>query len=176
MMNLIARVARSPFIGWLLRHRYIKFGTVGASGMVVNLSVLYLAQERLFTFIEPPSMRLNLSLAVAIFFATINNFTWNRIWTWADRKHHNAERSTVLQFAQYAVACWLGIALQVAFTKILALSLHYLIANLIAIVLASIFNFLVNDLWTFRRRKFHVVIPNAESPARTADHGCGPSD
>jgi putative flippase GtrA len=31
--------------------------------------------------------------------------------------------------------------------------LHYLIANALAIVLASVFNFLVNNFWTFRSHK-----------------------
>jgi putative flippase GtrA len=152
-MNLVARVAGSPFIGWLIRHRYIKFGTVGASGAVVNLAVLYVAREYLLSFVEPQPVRLNAALAVAIFFATINNFTWNRIWTWADRKHHHLDKHVIYQFGQYALACWVGIALQVVFTNILALRLHYLVANLIAIVAASIFNFVVNDLWTFGRLK-----------------------
>jgi putative flippase GtrA len=166
-MNLIARLAATPFIGWLLRHRYIKFGTVGATGVVVNLAVLYVAQEYLLTFVEPPSMRLNASLAVAIFFATINNFTWNRIWTWADRKQHHVEKSIVYQFGQYALACWLGIALQVVITKLLAFKLHYLVANLIAIVAASIFNFVVNDLWTFRRLK---LLAGPQDNAADASH------
>jgi len=48
-----------------------------------------------------------------------------------------------------------GIFLQVTFTKILAVYIHYLIANLTAIAVAGIFNYLVNDAWTFglRNRK-----------------------
>ena len=30
-------------------------------------------------------------------------------------------------------------------------SLHYMVANVIAIVIASVRNFLANDRWTFRR-------------------------
>ena len=67
------------------RYRYIKFGIVGASGTVVNLVVLYLGHEYLFNHIEADYKRPYLSLALAIFLATINNFTWNRLWTWRDR-------------------------------------------------------------------------------------------
>ena len=130
----------------------MKFGIVGASGTVVNLSVLYVAQEYLFVSIEAPQTRLNLSLMVAIFLATVNNFLWNRAWTWRDRQQQHRHRSQLLQFGQYALACWLGIALQVLFTKILVAHVHYLIANAIAILLASVFNFAVNDLWTFHSR------------------------
>lgn len=156
-MKRIRRLYAHPWAQWLLRHRFLKFGTVGASGTFVNLGVLYLAQEYLFSFIEPAGMRLNVSLVVAIFFATVNNFLWNRAWTWRDRKHLHRHRSRLAQFGQYAMACWVGIVLQIVFTKLLVIYFHYLIANAVAIVLASVFNFVVNDLWTFRHHKASVT-------------------
>ncbi len=164
-MSLAARLAALPVVGALLRHRFLKFGTVGASGTVVNLGVLYLAQEFLFAAVRPEDARLNLSLALAISCATVNNFAWNRKWTWADRKDRNRYKSLPLQFGQYALACWFAIALQVAFTKIFAgIGLHYLVANLAAIVLASVFNFALNDLWAFGRMKSMSIARNRNRP------------
>ena len=136
----------------ILAWRFLKFGTVGASGTVINLGILYFAQEHLFSSIQQPEMRLNLSLVLAISFATINNFFWNRLWTWADRKQHY-DRPILTQFGQYALACWLSILLQAVFTNVFAPHFYYLIANLIAIALTSILNFVVNDIWTFGRLK-----------------------
>ncbi len=150
-MSLFERLMAHPLAARMLKWRFLKFGTVGASGTVVNLAVLYVGQEFVFSAITQPETRLNFSLAGAILVATINNFTWNRIWTWKDRPRHQ-DRSVLFQFGQYALACWAGILLQVVFTKILVVYLHYLVANLIAIVGASVFNYLVNDLWTFRHR------------------------
>jgi dolichol-phosphate mannosyltransferase len=145
---------------WLNRFRYIKFGLVGASGTVVNLVVLYAAHEYLFRAIEAPGSKPYASLALAIAVSTINNFTWNRLWTWADRKHHGESSGagptagTLLrQFGLYTLASWLGIALQYGLTLWLTTYLHYLLANLIAIVIASVGNFLANDRWTFHRHK-----------------------
>jgi hypothetical protein len=76
---------------WLMGFRYIKFGLVGASGTLVNMAVLYAAQEWMFNAITEPRDRLYASLALAIAVATLNNFTWNRLWTWADRKRALAE-------------------------------------------------------------------------------------
>jgi dolichol-phosphate mannosyltransferase len=153
MKKLIVRLTRAPSISWILQRRFLKFGVVGASGTAVNLGVLYLSQEYLFTAIISPATRLNASLACAIFLATINNFIWNRKWTWRDRRHHHDGKPVVLQFFQYALACWFSIALQALFTKILAVHIYYLTANLFAILLASVFNFIANDLWTFAHRK-----------------------
>lgn len=149
-MTLLERLHQVPLIGRLLRHRFIKFGVVGASGTLVNVVVLYLAQEILFQAIEPASQRLNVSLAVAIFFATINNFLLNRAWTWLDRREQ-VHTPLLLQFGQYTIACWLGIALQFALTHAFASRMHYLLANVMAILIASVANFLLNDHWTFGR-------------------------
>ena len=144
--------------------RYIRFGMVGASGTLVNMAVLFVAQEYLFAAIANPRNRLYASLALAIGIATINNFTWNRLWTWAVRLRLAAAlagqdqatapglAATTGQFGRYALASWFGIALQYGLTLWLSHALHYLLANVIAIVLASISNFLANDLWTFRHR------------------------
>lgn len=152
-------------IEWLKGFRYFKFGLVGASGTVVNMVILFIAQEYLFAAIAAPRSRLYASLALAIAVATVNNFTWNRLWTWADRLRQAATHtSSVLarqsrkslllgQFGRYALASWFGIALQYGLTLWLSHSLHYLLANVIAIVIASVSNFLANDRWTFRHRR-----------------------
>lgn len=148
----------------LLAIRFVRFGTVGASGTVVNLVVLWLAQEKLLVAVEPPSMRLNLALALAILCATINNFAWNRLWTWADRGPLFGARP-LQQFFKYAAACWLGMAIQFVLTKLLAGHMQYLLANVLSIVLASVFNFVANDQWTFeglrlrRRRRDEPEVP-----------------
>ena len=144
--------------------RFLKFGTVGASGVVINQGLLYVAQEYIFHGFQQPEMRLNLSLALAIFFATLNNFIWNRKWTWADRKYHH-HRPIYFQFGQYMLACWLSILLQVIFTNVLAPHIYYLWANLIAIVLTSVLNFVLNDIWTFGRLKLTDAHHQPPSPA-----------
>jgi putative flippase GtrA len=146
------RITQHPLTVWVFRKRFMKFATVGASGVVVNLGVLYVCQEFLFAFIRTPGMRLNVSLAVAIFMATANNFYWNRFWTWSDRAHH-PDKHLILHFGQYALACWVGTLLQFLLTNLFVLYVHYLIANASAIVIASVFNFLVNNFWTFRSHK-----------------------
>ena len=147
------RMRTASLLRRIFSKRFLKFGTVGASGTVVNIGVLYLAQEHIFDAVQTTEIRLNLSLALAIFLATLNNFFWNRLWTWKDRVQHH-HRPWLAQFGQYTLACWLSIALQVLFTNLLAPHFYYQIANLIAIGLTSVLNFLLNDIWTFGRVKF----------------------
>ena len=157
-MNALTVWVQRAFV-WFTQFRYIKFGMVGASGTVVNLMVLYAAQEWIFRSIEPTS-RLRVSLACAILIATINNFTWNRLWTWADRQRANAlliapePINYAQQFGQYALASWLGMAVQYGLTLWLSgpVGWHYLVANVTAIIIASVSNYFANDWWTFRKK------------------------
>lgn len=167
-MKSLEALRRLPVVGPLFRHRFVKFGTVGAIGTVVNVAVLYAGQELLFRWIEPPSVRLNASLALAIAIATVNNFVLNRAWTWLDRREHVAT-PVLVQFGQYAVACWLGIVLQFALTHLFARYVHYIAANVGAIVIASVANFVVNDHWTFGRLRMLI----RRWRHRSDDHGGG---
>jgi dolichol-phosphate mannosyltransferase len=151
-MSIFTRLAASPIWSRLRQWRLFKFGVVGASGTLVNLGVLYAGQEFVFRFIASPDIRLNFSLGAAILIATINNFAWNRLWTWHDRPR-KAGQTVFAQFGRYAIACWTGIVLQFLFTKLLAGHMAYLFANVTAIAAASAFNFAVNNLWTFRHRR-----------------------
>ena len=146
---------------WVLAIRYVKFGMVGASGTVVNILVLYLGHEYVFQSLEGAEGKPYASLALAIAVATVNNFTWNRLWTWADRVARAPQESDTqapppsklsAQLAKYALASWFGIGLQYVITLWLAHSMHYMLANVIAIIIASLSNFLANDRWTFRKR------------------------
>ena len=80
------RLYAVPFLEPIMRHRLVKFGTVGLSGTAVNLFFLTLNQEILFKSVMPYEKRLQLSLSIAIFFATLNNYILNRAWTWRERK------------------------------------------------------------------------------------------
>jgi dolichol-phosphate mannosyltransferase len=148
-------------LAWIERYRYLKFGIVGASGTAVNLVVLHFGHEYVFNSIEAAYQKPYISLAFAIFIATINNFTWNRLWTWSDRvKTLEAEevqgrvspRVLAMEFGQYATASGFGSALQYVLTLLLSGVMDYRLANITAILAASVSNYLANDRWTFRRR------------------------
>ena len=149
-------------LGLLERYRYIKFGIVGASGTVVNLTMLHFGHEYIFNHIEASYQKPYISLAVTIALATLNNFTWNRLWTWSDRvktleQEENAGRVSlrllVKEFGQYATASAFGSGLQYVLTLLLSSTMDYRLANVIAILAASVSNFLANDRWTFKRER-----------------------
>ena len=150
-MRIFERLQEIPLIGPLFQLRFIKFGVVGFSGTLINMGVLYVNQSILFKDVYPPDRRLHISLSIAIFLATLNNYLWNRWWTWGDRRR-TKRAGYFIQMGQYYLACGVAIAIQYLLTTILSGFVHYLIANMAAIVLSAIFVYIINDIWTFSRR------------------------
>ncbi len=148
-----------PLLQRIFKWRYLRFATVGASGTVVNIAVLFAMQEWVLPLlISDKSWRLSLALVFAIAVATVNNFAWNSLWTWADRlldepgSQLAIDRSTGKRFVKYALSCWLGMLIQYGLTLFLSAYIYYLLANILSILLASVSNYLTNDWWTFRQK------------------------
>ena len=60
--------------------RFLKFGFVGAAGVVVNLGFLFL-------FADVLELHANVASGLAIEISIINNFLLNDRWTFVDRRH-----------------------------------------------------------------------------------------
>ena len=58
-----------------------------------------------------------------------------------------------IEFGQYVTASAFGSGIQYVLTLLLSSSMDYRLANIVAILAASVSNFLANDRWTFKRHK-----------------------
>jgi dolichol-phosphate mannosyltransferase len=122
--------------------RYIRFGVVGVSGIVVDMAFLFL-------FSDPKMLGLNLSLgkALAAEIAIVNNFIWNEFWTFADLSAaQNHWRARLQRFAKFNLICLVGIGLSVLLLNLQVrfMAMNVYLANLIAIVIVSFWNFGMN--------------------------------
>lgn len=148
-MTSVSLALRIKKLAW----RFARFGVVGGSGIFVNQAVLYAGMEWLFTSVAKEG-RLSYALPLAIAVATTYNFFWNRLWTWRERRAVESA-GVAKQYAKYVAATLVGSSLQYVLTRYLAseagFALHYGVANLAAIAIASVVNFLINDRLTFRR-------------------------
>jgi len=127
--------------------RFIKFAIVGTSGAVVDFGVLNLL-HLVFGFSKFWANTCSFTLAV------INNFTWNRLWTFPESR----ERPLRSQLAQFALVNVAGLAInQVVFLSLDRYvfepwlgPLGYNVAKAIAIIVVLFWNFGVNRIWTYR--------------------------
>jgi dolichol-phosphate mannosyltransferase len=122
--------------------RFIRFGLVGLSGVFVDMTVLYLLSDP--TTLGFPLTR---SKIIAGEVAILNNFLWNDIWTFADVSRAQREwRQRLKRFLKFNMICLAGLVLNVL---VLNLVFNFVIrnryvANLIAIAVATVWNFWVN--------------------------------
>jgi dolichol-phosphate mannosyltransferase len=118
----------------------LKFSVVGASGYAVNLAV-YVA------LLDGANMHY-LPAAVCSFVAAVtNNYIWNRLWTFRDKRGHVAYQG--IRFLAVSVVA-LGLNL-LLLRGLVALGAGKVVAQAIAIVLVTPFSFSANKLWSFRR-------------------------
>ena len=128
-------VQRGP--NWL---QLVKFGTVGASGYVVNLVAFTVSLQVL------DNQHIG-AATIAFFLALANNFWWNRRWTFdAERgqAHRQALRFLTVSIFAFAFAALL-LDLILRFTSFLPI-----LAQASAIAAATPLNFVGNKMWTFR--------------------------
>ncbi|BAD86098.1 dolichol-phosphate mannosyltransferase, fused to membrane-bound GtrA-like domain [Thermococcus kodakarensis KOD1] len=114
--------------------RLVKFSLVGLSGVLVNEGFLW-------AFVEFFGWDKVFSNILATELAILNNFTWNDIWTFRDLKN----KPLLKRLVSFHVAALSGALVQWAIYVILmAVGVHYLLANLIGIVVSFIVRFAVN--------------------------------
>lgn len=132
---------------WLAK--YLKFAFIGGIGAVINLAVLWTAVELFF-------VHYLWAATLAFVIADTNNFIWNRLWTF------KSKGKIRFQYPQFLLVSVDGLMLNLIILWALVeeilpkmglpqdrASFYIVLAQVIAIFLVSIFNFIANSLWTF---------------------------
>ena len=131
------RAALRKPANWL---QLVRFGTVGASGYVVNLAVFTAA-------VHGAGFAYYVAATLAFIVALSNNFFWNRVWTFRAHDGHAG-----FQAARFVVVSLVAFAfnLLVLFVLVEFAGLAKVPAQGIAIAAATPMNFLGNKLWSFK--------------------------
>lgn len=117
-----------------------KFCVVGAIGYAINLAV--------YASLIHGGVHYLVAATVSFLVAVTSNYTWNRLWTFRDRRGGVAAQG--VRFFAVAVASLLANLL--VLHVLVRLGAGKLSGQAIAIVLVTPLNFLGNKLWSFRLR------------------------
>ncbi len=136
--------------------RFVKFCLVGGSGVVVNYG-LYWLLTRFAGFAPLDSASIagilsgNLAMVISIETSIITNFILNNYFTFADR---NVQGLPVFikRLVTFNLVCLVGGLIQIGVANLLAvfLGIYDLVAVLTGIAAATLWNFLVNNWWTWQ--------------------------
>ncbi|MFH1640205.1 MAG: glycosyltransferase family 2 protein [Chloroflexota bacterium] len=124
--------------------RFLKFCLVGASGVFVNMGLLWLLKGLLDIFDL-------IAVATGIEASVISNFVLNDIITFGDR-HSSGIKSFVSRLLRFNLVSLAGVGINLTIYWLLTrvFHMHYLISNLAGIAVATLWNYLVNTLWTWQ--------------------------
>ena len=124
--------------------RAVRFYTVGAMGIMVQLTALWLLHDRLH-------LGLTLATAFAVELAVLNNFVWHERWTWCDRPAPLPQR--LARLARFHLTNGaISIAGNLAITKALneGFGIHYLAASAASIAVCAVANYWASEYLVFR--------------------------
>lgn len=127
-------------ISLFAKHAF-KYYLVGASGILVNLGILFVLTEYVGVWYL-------LSSGIAIYVSITSNFLLNKAWTFRDTV---IKQRGFLMYGKFIGVSLIGMGIQLGFNYIFVekLSVYYLLAALISIVIASSVNFVLNRRLTF---------------------------
>ena len=137
--------------------QFVKFGLVGASGAVVSFLIFHALLH----------FAIDLTRAVSIGFIAggVNNYWWNRHWTFRSTGHMGKE------LAQFLTVSGMALVLGVVITKLLDNRLpQFHLRNSLIWLCGTVggmgVNFFVNKYWTFRHTHMppEAVVAAATSP------------
>lgn len=127
-------------ISLFAKHAF-KYYLVGASGVFVNLGILFILTE----FV---GLWYLLSSTIGIYVSITTNFLLNKTWTFRDTV---MEQPGFLMYGKFIGVSLVGMGIQLGFNYIFVekLSVYYLLAALMSIMIASSVNFILNRRLTF---------------------------
>ena len=123
----------------LLVLKFIKFCAVGFSGMVIDFGTTWLLKEK---------VRINRYIANSTGFilAATSNYIWNRFWTFQSDNNHIAT-----EYFSFIIISLAGLAINNLLVYFFSdkMKFNFYFSKLIAIVVVTLWNFIMNYLITF---------------------------
>jgi putative flippase GtrA len=133
--SLVQRITRRRGV-----RQFVKFGIVGASGFVVNLTLFTLLQRT-------TALPFWLEFSVSFMVGGVSNYFLNRSWTFRSSGHAGREG------AQFLLVSFLALLLGNLVGWVLETRLqfhHHHTVWLLSTLSGMLLNFFVNKYWTFR--------------------------
>jgi dolichol-phosphate mannosyltransferase len=124
--------------------RFLKYCLVGASGVVVNMGLLWLLTEL-------GGLYYLVSAAFSIETSIITNFALNDYFTFPDRRGQGAG-PFLIRLGKFNAVSLAGLAINMTalWTLTSIFGVYYLLSNLCGIALATLWNYVVNSWWTWK--------------------------
>ncbi|MDP4267698.1 MAG: GtrA family protein [Bacteroidota bacterium] len=122
-----------------LLFKFFKFGVVGFSGVFVDFGITYLLKEKI-------KVQKYFSNAIGFIAAASTNYYLNRVWTFQSANSH-----IVVEYGKFVLISIIGLAINtfIIWRLTVRKKLNFYISKAFAVVVVTIWNFVLNFLYTF---------------------------
>jgi putative flippase GtrA len=117
--------------------KFLKFGIVGLSGMVIDFSITFLLKEKL-------KIHRYVSSSAGFTIAASSNYLFNRLWTFSSNNP-----KIIVEYSTFIIISLAGLAINNLFLYLFEKRLKFYPAKLFAIGVTTIWNFFANYYFTF---------------------------
>lgn len=141
-MRIIFLLQQNPSYNILMYKlflKFIKFGIVGFTGMLIDFGITFLLKEKL-------NVQKYVANAAGFITAASTNYIFNRVWT-----YHSNNPRIMHEYSTFIIiaAIGLGINSLVLWFLVSKYKKHFYLAKLIAIGITTLWNFAANTIVTF---------------------------
>ena len=124
-------------------HRWVRFNVIGIMGFVLQTVTLW-------TLVHWSGLSATVSVAIAVLVAVSHNFLWHERYTWHDRpRHERAWRWLSFNMSTGLISLITNVGLTLYVIKLTGLPV--VASNIIAVISASLLNFVIADRLVFRK-------------------------
>lgn len=133
MVSLALNITREMFL------KFLKFGCVGLSGVIVDFSITWICKEML----KVPKYLAN---ALGFTIAATSNYFLNRIWTF---QSHNPQIG--IEYSKFFIISLVGLGINTLILWLLVSKFRqrFYLSKLFAIGVVTLWNFFMNWIFTF---------------------------
>lgn len=119
--------------------KFLKFGLVGASGVIVDFGFTYLCKE-IF------KIQKYIANAIGFTLAATSNYVFNRIWTF-----HSLNPEIGLEYSKFLLISLVGLGINtlILWTLTSKFNKNFYVSKLFAIGVVTVWNFFFNMMFTF---------------------------
>lgn len=119
--------------------KFIKFGIVGFSGLIVDFGLTWISKEKL-------KVQKYIANAIGFSVAATSNYFLNRIWTF-----RSVNPEIVLEYSQFVMVSLIGLVINtiILWLIVTRLKFNFYLSKVFAIIVVMLWNFFANLLFTF---------------------------
>lgn len=117
--------------------KFLKFGLVGFSGLIIDFSITFLLKEKL-------KIHRYIANSCGFITAASSNYILNRFWTF---QSHNT--MILVEYGSFIFISVIGLAINNLFLYLFEKKFRFYFAKFCAIIITTIWNFTANYFFTF---------------------------